>query len=215
MGRYTTERPHYHAIIYSPYSFTKEDFTKILQKIWRYGNVRVRDIHIKGINYIAKHQVKADIGSKYQRKNAPIFYISSKYKGGIGYNLLHNKECIRNYELNIHIMQSGKFTSTIPRFIRSRLHPQKLTSDEWDDLEKSSYANYVKYLHSLHIEPWSFEIWKKNRDSTSRFYSQYLEINHNMYNLDAAKKKAYFINKFNDKLLKSKTDNNSNDYEYF
>lgn len=144
-GEYGTfsNRPHGHALIFSPVEFNKYDFEKLILECWPYGNVKVQLANQGGFNYIAKHYVKQDIGSKLQQRVAPRFLKYSVYDGGIGSNLINDNSLISNYFNEIYFVYLNKYKISIPRFIRRKLHPNSLTELELLKKSNESLNNFL------------------------------------------------------------------------
>ena len=87
-GEYGTlkKRPHYHILFFFAKPISDLDLKFILKKCWRFGDVDVQkpDTNTAVFNYVAKHQIKEDCGTKFQMSVSPIFKLSSTYTGGIG-----------------------------------------------------------------------------------------------------------------------------------
>lgn len=141
-----TQRPHMHALIYSPLLFNLQDFTKIIQSCWQFGNVTVSPVTPSRINYVAKHFMKTDVGSELQQEIAPIFQKRSTYNGGIGRDLVNDNSILINYYRDINYFKVGKYNIAIPRYIRKKLHPEKMTYDEMNDCFENSYAILINKL---------------------------------------------------------------------
>lgn len=102
-----SHRAHYHALLFFPINLHKRDVEILIRSCWHYGNSNVADdCRDAAINYVAKHQVKSDCGSTFQRRFAPIFKSVSTYRGGIGYNLSKD---ISNYTRYIHKDDNDEF----------------------------------------------------------------------------------------------------------
>ena len=138
-----TQRPHYHALFFSPLYFNLQDFTMLVQSCWKFGNVTVSCVSDSRINYVAKHFMKTDVGSSIQQSVAPIFQKRSTFNGGIGRDLVNDKSILVNYDRDINYFRVGRYKIGIPRYIRKKLHPQKFTYDELKDLCDRSYDTLV------------------------------------------------------------------------
>lgn len=139
-------RPHYHLLMWFPngYDFNKDFVTSLLQKCWNYGFVDVGYITPADINYVAKHQIKDDIGSKIQQQFAPNFHLQSTYGGSIGRNLINSAEVVENYNNGSNYITTGGYKCTIPRFLKRKLHPDNFNDDELRQRCADSQANFAK-----------------------------------------------------------------------
>ena len=136
-----THRPHFHALIFSPLSFSLNDFKEILSQCWRYGNITVTEVSDARINYVAKHTMKEDAGNELQQKVAPIFRTMSRYQGGIGIGLKDDETLLANYKQDSNYTFNGRYKVVMPRYIKKILHPDKYSEDELFQLSKDSYSN--------------------------------------------------------------------------
>lgn len=149
-------RPHYHALIFSPYLFSLSDFEKLVKKCWLYGNCKVGSVTASSINYIAKHFVKSDTGCKLQQEVSPNFMIRSVYAGGIGRSLYKDKVLMSNYFNDVKYSYSSGYRVALPRILRKHFHKDSLNFEELLKLENDSFDNFRnKYfnLTSHIIEP--------------------------------------------------------------
>lgn len=160
-----THRPHLHALVFSPIYFNKFDFEKLIKECWKFGNVTVSEVTPSRINYCAKHTMKQDSGSSLQQSVAPIFQKRSTYQGGIGRDLVNDVSILLNYHRDINFFQTGKYKISIPRYIRKKLHPEKLTRHELSKLENDSFENLVSRINS-DIAFANLDSFKMNNDST-------------------------------------------------
>ena len=80
-----SNRAHMHLIVWFSKELHKMDLTNAAKFLWPYGIMYVQS-HLSAAarNYVAKHQVKDCCGTEFQNMVAPIFALSSRYKGGIG-----------------------------------------------------------------------------------------------------------------------------------
>ena len=136
-----THRPHFHALIFSPLSFSLNDFKVILSQCWRYGNITVTEVTDSRINYVAKHTMKEDAGNELQQKVSPIFRIMSRYRGGIGIGLKDDETLLANYYQDSNYTFNGRYKVVMPRYIKKILHPQKYSEEELFQLSRDSYSN--------------------------------------------------------------------------
>lgn len=200
-----TQRPHYHVLFFSPLFFNCQDFSKVLQSCWRFGNITVSPVTDSRINYVAKHFMKTDVGSSIQQSVSPIFQKRSTYNGGIGRDLVTDKSILINYNRDINFFQVGRYKIGIPRYIRKKLHPDKFTYDELKDLCDKSYDTLVDKLCScffdfkemdLKLTPFS--------DKTDRLNFAISIMRDMNYDLIQDKLKGFYLKKFYEHYLKLK-----------
>lgn len=154
-----TNRPHYHMLLFVPFPLNNVDMKGILQGCWPNGAVDIGENFSDACtNYIAKHQVKDCLGSQFQNKVSPIFKRVSRYKGGIGVNQMVNDSKIVNLffddekEKSIDLQQGLlKFKVGIPRAVRRKLKPRKLTLFELRNLEQNSKDYITRYLSNFFL----------------------------------------------------------------
>ena len=102
-----THRSHYHGLLFFPIKVHRQDVINLIRECWHYGNADVaQDCRDAAVNYVAKHQIKSDEGSTFQRRFAPIFKSVSTYRGGLGSNLKYDES---NYTRYLHTDENGDY----------------------------------------------------------------------------------------------------------
>lgn len=155
-----TNRPHLHALIFSPVELHQIDFENMVKSCWSYGNIDVQTDITAGavINYVAKHQVKTCAGCESQQKEAPIFKIVSRYGGGLGYNMkndidLRNRFFDDDQENFITVMQGDiQYKIAYPRYLLKHLRNYRnLEECEISNLSHVSRENMEKQVSEILI----------------------------------------------------------------
>lgn len=192
-----TQRPHYHALVFSPLFFNLQDFKMLVDSCWQFGNVTVSEVTDSRINYVAKHFMKSDVGSEIQQLVSPIFQKRSIYKGGVGRDLVNDTSLLVNYERDLDFFQIGKYKMSIPRYIRKKLHPEKQTFDELLELSKKSYDNLVSRIASkiIYIDDDSLKLTRIS-DSKDRLRYAVQILRDNNYDLVVNKLRDFYTKKF-------------------
>lgn len=200
-----TQRPHYHALIFSPLYFNLQDFTKVVQSCWKFGNVTISSVTDSRINYVAKHFMKTDVGSAMQQSVAPIFQKRSTYNGGIGRYLVNDRSILINYNRDINYFQVGKYKIGIPRYIRKKLHPDKFTYEELKDLCDKSYDTLIDKLCSKFFDVTEIDLKLTPFSNQSDRLNFAISIMRDMnYDLIHNKLKEFYRKKFSEHYLKLK-----------
>jgi len=153
-----TNRPHYHAIIFSPVELHEVDFENLVKSCWSYGQINVQCDITPGavINYVAKHQVKTCAGCRSQQIEAPIFKIVSRYGGGLGYNMKNDIELRNRYfdddqDNFISVIQGNvEYKLAYPRYLLKHLRNYR-NLEEWEvsDLSNVSRKNMEKQVSEI------------------------------------------------------------------
>lgn len=198
-----TQRPHYHALFFSPLFFNLQDFVKLLQQCWKFGNVTVSPVTDSRINYVAKHFMKTDVGSSIQQSVAPIFQKRSTYRGGIGRDLVFDKSILINYCRDLNYFQVGRYKIGIPRYIRKKLHPGKFIYEELKDLCERSYDSLIDRLCSCFFDLKEIDLkitpFSDKKDRLHYAISIMRDMN---YDLVHNKLKEFYMKKFSEHYLK-------------
>ena len=159
----TTYRAHYHLICFSPVPLTKLDFLSIIPRCWPFGQFNVSESPTAAAcNYVGKHQVKSCTGTTWQNSAFPIFSLSSRFRGGIGHNMIEDEEIKTKWQNSlINRSKSGLYISNfqtnsngqlteykvhIPRFVTRVYHSQRLDATELTDLMNESNKNLKKFI---------------------------------------------------------------------
>lgn len=203
-GEYGTlnHRPHYHILLFSPEKLSVQDVQNLSNNNWHYGNVDVQipDTDTAVFNYVCKHQVKEDFGSKFQSLAAPIFKKCSTYNGGIGFNLRYDK-CIQykydNRENGVDQTIELPYQNMLnvfpfPRYVKKFLHPDNLSLLELNKLQSDSLARVVKDIANV---VGAFDINKLDLYIKKVFHDNSVK--------DFENKKAYFKQKYINKSIKN------------
>lgn len=221
-----THRPHYHALIFSPLSFSQHDFQTLLQSVWRYGFASASVVNDARINYCAKHTMKEDAGNELQQKVSPIFRRQSTYRGGIGKDLVNDETLLANYNLENNYTYNGRFKVLIPRYIKKKLHPDVYSEDELLQMSKDSYTtlirkifqefgikenNIVEYCLGITPRVWLHKYDVSKYDSSSALGADILKYKcaialYRSRNIDTVKKELhdYYEHKFQNHIQKLK-----------
>lgn len=200
--------PHYHILLFSKDNMTLEDLNKMVDNEWRLGiiDVEIPDSDTAVFNYVSKHQLKEDHGTKFQSSASPIFKKCSTYNGGIGYNLRNDSEIRYKYANRDNgVAQTIELPYNndvnvfpFPRYVKKFLHPQKLSFVELSDLEHDSQA---RVLSMLAEKGYKFTFDDVGSDA---YLSALKAVFHKNSVIDYEKKQDYFKQKYINKLLKNK-----------
>lgn len=215
-----SHRAHYHALIFIPCKCHRSDVLKMVRECWPFGHVDVaKDCREAAVAYVAKHQLKSDSGSVFQRRLFPIFRSVSTYKGGIGYNLYTEE----NYNWYVHTDEEGNYdhrfidvidsscrhyTVPMPRFLLAKFRKRyarennittSLTDEELEDLSKKTVkiflSDFLKFVsctpdaQSLDRDQQLQYFYSVSRVESYRKQSEYFKKNY-------AKKKMKLIKKY-------------------
>lgn len=201
------KRPHYHILLFLNDFISQKDLEYIVNDCWRLGKVEVDipDDDTAVFNYVSKHQLKEDRGSKFQNTAAPIFKKCSTYHGGIGYNLRDNQEIKLTYANRDTEPQVVKLPYNddvnvfpFPRYVKKFLHPDKLSFVELSDLESDSTDRVLKMLVD---SGYNFTV----KDVGSPAYLDAIKLVFHKNSVNDYKEKCnYFKQKYINKLLKHK-----------
>lgn len=196
-----SNRPHMHALIFSPIYYTVTDFLRIIKRCWKLGFVDVGAVQVGSINYVAKHTLKEDSGSPLQRKLAPIFRTFSTFGGSVGSSLKKDPNLIQNYYNGNHYIQNGKYTVKIPRFVTRSLHPDRLTDDELQLLQdKTCDGIILRIFQEFGISFSDDYLYKDDYyyEDLKELVSDYREYNKLK---DKQLKENYYRSKWNNKIV--------------
>lgn len=216
-GEYGTfsHRAHYHALLFFPISIHRQDVIKMCQELWPYGHVDVaKDCRNAAVNYVAKHQVKSDSGSTFQRRFSPIFKSVSTYKGGIGCNLKYDESNYTRYKhvdinnefdqryFTVIDSQGHEYKIQFPRFLsnyfRKRYAAEKgitenLTDEELNDLSKKTKEIFCKeFIKFISCAP---DLNNATRDT------QLMEFYRSAKHADYMQRKSYETKRYNQKKM--------------
>lgn len=202
-GEYGTlnKRPHLHILFFFDKKITDLDLLSVCKTCWSYGIVDVEPpkTDTAVFNYVSKHQIKEDCGTKFQMSVSPIFKLSSTYLGGIGSNLRDDKHIHWKYDNRdngvpqlIELPYNDSVnTFPFPRYLRKFLHPDNLSANELNQLESDSKKHVFSMLPEIPLECDNFDEYIKFVFSQNR-------------KKDFQERLKYFDNKFKNKLLKHK-----------
>lgn len=168
-----SNRCHGHLIVW----FTKEvhasDIEMFSKDLWQYGNLQVES-HISAAarNYVAKHQVKDCVGTPFQNAYAPIFCLSSRYRGGIGRILKNDYNMKRIFLQSLrsgdtsdcyytNIQSSVVYKIPIPRFLKKSWHEEKLDDVEFSILSHNSLKKFKEYITTCLIDQNDFTLYNQ------------------------------------------------------
>lgn len=141
-----TQRPHLHALIYSPIYFTISDFSLLLSRCWKYGGINVKPVSPANINYMGKHCMKEDKGSILQNRVSPIFQRRSSYHKGIGRSLSKDVCVVANYNNDKNFISYGRYKVLMPRYIKRQFRPDGYSSGELGKMQFESYNSLLGRL---------------------------------------------------------------------
>lgn len=146
-----TKRPHYHIVLYGV-GFDDLDLyhpanskpgtlaSKLIEKIWTYGNNFIGQVNIKTCRYVANYVLKKYVGnrvSEYHGRTPP-FQLQSK---GLGKKYAEeNSDLIRD-RLNVYLY--GK-PSGLPRYYRKVLG---ITADDFKDIQIEKKSELLDALY--------------------------------------------------------------------
>lgn len=153
-----SHRPHYHGCLMFPREVNWQDACNMIAKCWPYGNRNVQVLQTKGAcNYVAKHQVKECIGSKFQQVAMPSFARYSTYRGGLG-RILKDDEVMKQRYLDslktrdkslcyYTTYQGGlAYKVAIPRFLIKTWHPDRFSDEELVLSQKDGFEKLQQYI---------------------------------------------------------------------
>lgn len=178
-----SNRPHLHSLFFIPEKISEMDIANLLKTCWSYGNIYVGySVEVAAINYVAKHQVKDCLGSEFQQKVAPIFARSSRYNGGIGYDLRYDPTILYKYE-NMETEEQSiriedgchEYYFSFPRYVKKFLHPLTLTYEEFSELSRETtrmhddliYRSAMEHGIDLHSPDLETQVYRKNYEIDS------------------------------------------------
>lgn len=151
-----SHRCHGHSICIFPCNFHKQDIINMCKQTWEHGFCYVGDtMSAAACNYVAKHQVKDCCGNEFQQVFAPIFALSTRYRGGIGRTLCSDNDLynrwlssrITNEPCTIDQIQGQVvYKVSIPRFATRKWHPERFDDEELQVLQEKSIKNLKKFL---------------------------------------------------------------------
>lgn len=168
-----SNRCHGHCIVW----FTKEvhatDIEMFAKDLWPYGNLDIQS-HISPAarNYVAKHQVKDCIGTEFQNSFAPIFCLSSRYRGGIG-RILKSDHIMKARYLHYlatgdssdchytNVQSSVVYKIPIPRFLKKTWHSDIFNDDELSVLENNLLKKFKEYVTTCMIDQNDFTLYSQ------------------------------------------------------
>lgn len=143
-----TGRPHYHALLFGIDIWTKPKKTnlttiKLLEKIWKHGNIKIDTIEAERIHYVAEYHVL--------RYGVPdglntTFSLMSK---NLGNNYLQEQN---NFHVFIDQMyyRNGNFKLALPRYYKERLYPK---SERIKKTIQNQEMEYLKELQEYQKDP--------------------------------------------------------------
>lgn len=148
--------PHYHILLFLKDKLSEQDVKVMCEREWRLGivDVQIPESDTAVFNYVSKHQIKEDFGSKFQNKVSPIFKKCSTYNGGIGFNLRNDQNIRITYALRdngesqvIRLpYNTDENVFPFPRYVKKFLHPDKLSFVELSKLENDSQERVISML---------------------------------------------------------------------
>lgn len=137
-----TLRPHYHIILFNFPLLRGFDIvslskaTKIIQKCWDIGFVKVDIVNEQRLNYVTKYVCNTTVLPEYLKlKEYKPFRLISK---GLGKSYLDREERVLWHRMNpTKLLKENGFNVTIPRYIK-----QKLYDDSMLEEQREAYLNY-------------------------------------------------------------------------
>lgn len=188
-------RPHLHILYFLPWFVRMDLFEYILRLSWPYGDIEIGEVNSARINYVGKHCCKSCQGSDYQQMFSPSYMIQSTYPYGIGGCLQYDTQIIHYYNIGQKFIPYKGFKYSFPRFLRKKFHPDKLTLDEWEQLEHDSRQNFEKNIALSDIS--SELLLNLADDDLDDFYSKYRSY---LMKQDFEKRKNYEMLRIQKKL---------------
>lgn len=196
VGEYGTlqQRPHYHVMLFLPFKMNKRITEDMLKTCWHYGDYDIFDFDIKAAVYLAKHNIKEEIGSIIQQKYSPMFRTMSVYHGSIGRGLFNDKHLISNLDRDVNYTNiDGKYKVAVPRFVRKHHKGNRTLSDfELNEFERQSLSKMSEEFY--------YEFGKTFTDKEFN-YSEFYSLNSTRILKDNEKKIAFHKQYFQKKLL--------------
>lgn len=199
-----SHRPHLHALLFFNKSLQLDYLKTTLQNLWKKGNVDVEVANDACINYVAKHQVKQDDGSKFQRKLAPIFFLQSHK---IGLCMKDDPDVISNWNKHLRFgrIPNTPYKYALPRYIVKYYKPEGYNDDELHEMEVTGYRRLQETLSMQGVD-------LKHVDNFIRTNKDFYHYIQSEVKKDFNEKLTYKINKFNEKyLLWKRKGNNDTD----
>ena len=189
-------RPHFHIAFFFQYLHTDIQLHDFIERIWKYGDIQIGDCSDGGLNYVAKHCYKEDVGSSIQKKLAPVFQLQSKYHGGIGCHLVEEKEIINNYNNDIHFgrIKGTPYKYALPRYVLRKLHPDKFDDSELLELEQRGINTLIEKISTNGNGI-------VQRDTSIELSSNFRDYIYSNRELDFNNKVTHFKYRFNKKYL--------------
>lgn len=196
-----SHRPHMHALLFFPRQLDTDFLSKKLLSLWKRGNVSVYPAVDACINYVAKHQVKDDCGSKYQQKLAPIFALQSKK---IGIAMLQDSSVLSNWRNGLRFgrIPNTSYKYALPRYIVKYFKPNGYTDDELDKMDSDGFD---RLKHNLSLEGFEFD---EGFFSTNKKFFHHIQ---SIVNQDFKAKLVYKQTKFQKKYINYQRSKQNND----
>jgi len=177
-----THRPHFHIGIFNwkPNDMILKKLSKkkqpiyvsqLIAKKWGKGFHSVQEMNYETATYIARYTVKKLLGSKneYKGNNITPEFIETSRRGGIGYQIITNKEefekMLRNYGIYVFTKKGVKLRK-IPQFLRNKwkIHDEEIENyeDEFFYYTKTfnerakADENAKKIFEQTNLSPWEY-----------------------------------------------------------
>lgn len=155
----TTDRPHYHGILFNAPASSVDGLFRDLQKAWRYGFVEVGTVSPASINYCAGYCISK---SRVKLGYTPCFNLMSR-KPGIGHDFVKRNGQLFQVRMQDWSFFPGGQRVRLPRYFREKIFDKSQTrilsdrlraKQESDRVELEAYLEsvgktYPEYLHEL------------------------------------------------------------------
>lgn len=138
------KRPHAHFLFFHKRYVRDDVIEKLVLQNWSNGSVDVGLCDSASINYVGKHYVKSNLGTKYQQAYAPSYLVSSVYPYGIGYQLREDSEILKLVSIGQKFIYIDKYKYSFPRYLTKYFHPEDLNDMELELLSIEGQQNFEK-----------------------------------------------------------------------
>lgn len=161
-----TQRPHYHSIMFNVH----EKAERVLDEVWKKGNVHVGAVTPASIHYTTKYVINR-VGD-YEVKAKPFALISTR-SGGLGINYVdtHGKW---HREAQRDFTRVNGIIARIPRYLKEKIFTKlerQLMKINYDAISTDAYWKEIERLSQFHSDPqWYFE--EQMRDAHERVHSK-------------------------------------------
>lgn len=116
----TTNRPHYHGILFGIDNHTDSEMVDKLEKIWAKGFVTLTQLEPTRINYVAEYHVLKNVNPVGSNPNFKLL----SCKPAIGSNYINREKQFHWSEKEMYY-RNGKFKLGLPRYYKEKIYDSK------------------------------------------------------------------------------------------